>query len=160
MKISNLKTEKTSETIEREWTTALSIKHKLLRNSDWTQLLDSGLSLACRLRFEYWRLLVRRVTRSKFKTPEDAEAELTRLQGSMPTESQATRTTHLSSVPLCGSSITDFRQSVYHKLNEYWWGRNSHIIDQKYRQDEYAAIEVAKSEEEMIDIIAKVFDGY
>lgn len=64
MKIKNIKTVKTEEMHNKEWTEVLSVKNRLLQMSDWTQLPDSGLSDNCVKNFMEWRTSLKKLRRS------------------------------------------------------------------------------------------------
>ena len=61
-KIQIIKLEKTSEYLKKEIDAVKSIKNKLLKDSDWTQILDSELLISDRLRWRHWRHLVRSIS--------------------------------------------------------------------------------------------------
>ena len=64
MKIKNIKTVKTDEMYNKEWTEVLSVKNRLLQLSDWTQLPDSGLTDNCVKNFMEWRTSLKKLRRS------------------------------------------------------------------------------------------------
>lgn len=64
MKIKNIKTVKTDEMHNKEWTEVLSVKNRLLQLSDWTQLPDSGLTDKCVKSFMEWRASLKKLRRS------------------------------------------------------------------------------------------------
>lgn len=58
-KISIIKIEKPDEYILKEMHGVEAIKYKLLKDSDWTQLPDSELSIITVLRYRFWRHQIR-----------------------------------------------------------------------------------------------------
>lgn len=61
-KIQIIKLEKPTEYLKKEVDAVKSIKSKMLRDSDWTQLLDNGLRVTDCLKWRHWRHKVRSVT--------------------------------------------------------------------------------------------------
>ena len=83
-KIGRLTVSKTEQQIDAEWAEVLSVRNRLLINSDWTQLPDSNLTKECVERFKRWRRLLRRVTKSKIPEMSVAREELSKLEASTP----------------------------------------------------------------------------
>ena len=61
-KIQIIKLEKTSEYLKKEIDAVKSIQNKLLRDSDWTQVPDSGILVTDCLKWRHWRHKVRAIT--------------------------------------------------------------------------------------------------
>lgn len=66
-KIKILKLQKPEEYIKKELSVVKSLKNKLLKSSDWTQLIDSGLSVKNILQWRFWRNSVRILETDKYE---------------------------------------------------------------------------------------------
>lgn len=119
-KISIVKTEKTEEYLTTEWTTVLSVRDKLIQDSDWTQLFDSGLTLCCKLKFEHWRSKLKRIKKQKFKTPDEAKIHIDFLKLKKPDLDYAEFPETVSLYPLIFSSIQALKKSAKVRLNDYF----------------------------------------
>jgi hypothetical protein len=69
---------------ELEWKTISSRRNVLLSRSDWTQLLDSGLTSACVVAWRKWRSELRNVRSHIYDSRLDATAEIRRLRDTQP----------------------------------------------------------------------------
>lgn len=78
-KIGNLRTEKTDEQENLAWAEVLSHKNKLLLNSDWTQLSDSGLTEESIEQWRGWRQQLKNINRSNFSSRAAAEVCISKL---------------------------------------------------------------------------------
>lgn len=83
-KIAKVKVEKTVEQEQNEWAEVLSHRNKLLLNSDWTQLPDSGLTEQSAQQWKDWRSMLKNITQSNFGDHKLAERHITRLSRRMP----------------------------------------------------------------------------
>ena len=82
-KIQILKLEKPTEYLNKEIDAVKSIKSKMLRDSDWTQMLDTGLIVTDCLKWRHWRHKVRSVTVNSINY-DSSEDVLNLLNGSKP----------------------------------------------------------------------------
>jgi hypothetical protein len=78
-KISKLKTEQTPEQEQIVWAEVLSHRNKLLLNSDWTQMQDSGLTEDCINQWRTWRRQLKNINRLNLSDPKIAEIQITKL---------------------------------------------------------------------------------
>lgn len=83
-KIGNLNIAKTEEQESQMWAEVLSHRNKLLANSDWTQLPDSGLTPECVVRWKNWRKLLKGITRNATGVKELAEQSINNLSRRQP----------------------------------------------------------------------------
>lgn len=83
-KISKVKVEKTTEQEQTVWAEILSHRNKLLLNSDWTQLADSGLTEDSASQWKDWRAMLKNINRSNFSDPKLAEQHINKLARRMP----------------------------------------------------------------------------
>ena len=71
---------------EARWEELDKAKKLMLSRSDWTQLLDSGLTVECILEWRKWRQAVRDVSRSTYDMRIDAKNRLFELNRNKPDE--------------------------------------------------------------------------
>lgn len=83
-KITNLNTERTAEQEKNVWLEVLSHRNKLLLNSDWTQMSDSGLTETCINQWKTWRQQLKNVNRRNFSEPAQAEYAISILAKRVP----------------------------------------------------------------------------
>lgn len=84
LKIGKIKTEKTDEQENSAWAEVMSHKNKLLLNSDWTQLPDSGLTDECIDQWKGWRQQLKNINRSNFADKGLAEQHIAKLSRRTP----------------------------------------------------------------------------
>ncbi len=84
-KIKILKLTKPQEYIQRELDILKGRKNKLLSSSDWTQIIDSGLSTRNVLEWRFWRSLVRSVDTNDILTFGTTKERLAFLETKKPT---------------------------------------------------------------------------
>lgn len=95
-------------------------RNMLLSKSDWTQLLDAGLTTECVMTWREWRKKVREVTKSKYSERLDAKKALRDLNDNKPPEHKG----NLDISYLAGQSSTlitrdHIRDIVEEVLNEH-----------------------------------------
>lgn len=78
-KISNLKYGTTEEKEDLLWAEVFSHRNKLLLNSDWTQLPDSGLTEECIKQWRDWRQQLRQINRANVSDRDVAEQHIKKL---------------------------------------------------------------------------------
>ena len=83
-KIENLNVGKTDEQEIQLWAEVLSHRNKLLSNSDWTQVSDSGLTPECAEQWRNWRKNLKAINRINFGDREVAEQVINRLGRRIP----------------------------------------------------------------------------
>jgi hypothetical protein len=83
-KIKRLKFSKTAEQEDTLWGEVLSHKNKLLADTDWTQLEDSGLTPESSAQWRGWRDQLKRVTRANFGNRDDARRVIEKLSRRQP----------------------------------------------------------------------------
>lgn len=83
-KISKVKTEQTAEQEHLVWAEVLSHRNKLLLNSDWTQMQDSGLTDDCIHQWRTWRKQLKNINRLNLSDPKIAEIQITKLSRRTP----------------------------------------------------------------------------
>jgi hypothetical protein len=83
-KIGNLSVQKTEEQESQLWAEVFSHRNKLLSNSDWTQVVDSGLTPVCVQQWRDWRKQLKSINRLNFSDRDSAEAHIAKLSKRMP----------------------------------------------------------------------------
>lgn len=83
-KIDRVVTGTTEEKESSAWGEALSHRNKLLSNSDWTQLPDSGLTPECVTVFKSWRSSLKAIKRSNYPSRANAEKHISTLARRIP----------------------------------------------------------------------------
>jgi hypothetical protein len=83
-KIRKLKVAKTAEQEDVLWAEVFSHKNKLLADSNWTQLPDSGLTPESAFQWQGWRQQLRNVTRANFSDRDAAQRAIDKLSKRQP----------------------------------------------------------------------------
>lgn len=107
MKITNLVVKTTPFNENKKWSDALSLKIRLLQNSDWVLLPDS--SVYNLEEWILWRQKVKQVSRETSESPERAKETLTKLMESTP-----------QAVKLDTANITVFKSELIRKVKYYF----------------------------------------
>lgn len=79
-----IKYELTETVKKRKWLSVYSKRNQLLRDSDWTQLLDSNLTIDCIIKWANWRKLVKNVSETTYLEYFNALDTLNSLEQQMP----------------------------------------------------------------------------
>lgn len=83
-RITNLKTGKNEEYIQRQWVHISALRDRLISGTEWTQNGDNLLTLESYILWSEWRRKVHDISELTHATPEEAEAALTTLGDSKP----------------------------------------------------------------------------
>lgn len=83
-RITNLKTGKNADYIQRQWVHVNSLRDRLITATEWTQNGDNLLTLESFIMWSDWRRKVYDVTEATHPTPEEAEAALNALNDDKP----------------------------------------------------------------------------
>lgn len=83
-KIKILKTEKTKEAVATEFASIQQQQNKLLSDSMWTQLADSGLKTSIMFRWQVWRSKLRAIKANQFNDPEKFAETIETLKRNQP----------------------------------------------------------------------------
>ena len=111
MKITNLVIKTTPFNEDKKWVDALSLKIRLLQNSDWVLLPDS--LMANIDEWIIWRQKVKSINRKTFSTPEQAKVALNKLMDAMPPV-----------IKLNFSSVEQFKLFLIEKMRLYYFNKN------------------------------------
>jgi len=83
-KIKILKLQKPAEYVQNELDILRGLRNKLLVSTDWTQLIDSGLSLKCVLLWRVWRHKLRAIELKDTKRLHDLTATISQMDLNRP----------------------------------------------------------------------------
>lgn len=156
-KIQILQLEKPTEYLKKEVDAVKSVKSKMLRDSDWTQMLDTGLLITDCLKWRHWRHKVRNITVTNINY-DSSEKELQLLNDTKP----AANILHIKYMPPPRAQFDytnkpAFVESCYVILKEIF---NTNVPDARIKQFSSRAKRV-KMIDEVIDILIEVIeDGH
>lgn len=83
-KIHSIRTQKTEQAIEAEFAQIEQRQNKMLLESMWTQLADSGLKTSIMYRWQIWRTKVKQVKRNEYSDPRLYQNALDELKSQQP----------------------------------------------------------------------------
>lgn len=148
-KIQILKLRKPEEYIQRDLSILRAGKNKLLTSSDWTQVLDCGLSAKNILQWRYWRNSVRELDVTNHALLAETEEKVKLLGANKPEITK--RTTEQFVYPLSDfnySSLESFKNSCILIIKERF---------KAAKKKERAAVLASTTIEEAFDNMIKVF---
>ncbi len=138
-KIGNLNVGKTDEQESQLWAEVLSHRNKLLSNSDWTQVPDSGLTLECVEQWRGWRKSLKAINRINFGDREVAEQTISKLAKRIPfnvyiameDEPDATRYVSLEEYR---KRVTAYLDAAFNKRCEPTFLDNPVLVEEQFRE--------------------------
>lgn len=142
-KIKNLRIARTVKQDSDAWAEVLSLRNKLLANSDWTQLPDSGLTPANVRLWGEWRRQLKRVNRRNVADRDTAKANLQVLTNTEPKLAYEDETLLLTEADdITVKSVNSRKEYVLRLLNEKFnallrtdmFESNSMIVDEEFEE--------------------------
>lgn len=138
-KISKLKTEQTPEQEHIVWAEVLSHRNKLLLNSDWTQMHDSGLTEDCINQWRTWRRQLKNINRLNLSDPKIAEIQIAKLSRRPPYNSYIP----VNAEPEVDAvdSIIEFRERIIAYIDKGFNAKafpsfldNPYLVDEQFKE--------------------------
>lgn len=137
-KITNLSVVQTESQEDKLWASVLSHRNKLLANSDWTQLADSGLTDACVSQWKDWRKQLKSINRANYGSLEAAEVQINNLARRRPFNVFA-ETSGVEDIEYI--SLDDYRDAVKEYLDIQFNRQcnvtfldNSILVEEQYKE--------------------------
>jgi hypothetical protein len=138
-KIGNLSVGKTDEQEIQLWAEVLSHRNKLLSNSDWTQVPDSGLTPECVEQWRNWRKSLKAINRVNFGDRDLAEQTITKLSRRIPfnvyiameDEPNASRYVSLEEYR---KRVTAYLDAAFNKRCEPTFLDNPVLVEEQFRE--------------------------